>query len=256
MRNVFWTGGWDSTFRVLDLIINQQEIVRPFYLIDSDRPSTRFELQTMQTIREQLATQFPEALDRLKPLETYQADQIKKDREITKANKAIRADRLFGSQYHWIARYVKQQGMGRFEMSLDRDDKPRKLLLDCVEREGDTAHVAGEFEGTPEHTLFQWFDFPLPVWGRNKSEMGDVARDSGFLDLLEQSWFCHFPVNNEACGGCGPCRHAIKDGMGYRLPWRARYVRRPKRFAISWLKRKLPPVTVARMQRLKQKLSA
>ncbi len=31
--NVLWTGGWDSTFRVLDLVLHQKATVQPHYLL-------------------------------------------------------------------------------------------------------------------------------------------------------------------------------------------------------------------------------
>lgn len=143
--------------------------------------------------------------------------------------------------------------MGRFEMSIDRDDKPRKLLLEYMDRDGDTLHVSEQFAGTKEHTLFQWFDFPLAVWDRQKAAMGEHARDSGFLDLLEKAWFCHLPWRGEACGRCAPCRYTIADGMGYRLSWRARYIRYPQAATEYWLKQNLPSAMVIWLKGLKQK---
>lgn len=254
VKNIFWTGGWDSTFRVLDLIINQKVDVRPYYLVDKDRPSTPLELETIQTIRDCLSARFPEALKRLQPLEKYQVGEIEKDKRISEANIALTVThRDFSTQYHWIARFVKYQQIGRLEMSFNKDDKPRKLLADNVEQEGDTLHISDKLAGTPEHTLFQWFFFPLSLWNLTKRQTRDKALKADFLDILEHSWFCHYPINYAACGRCSPCRQAIEEGMGYRLPWRARFLRYPQRLVERWVKKNLPSGTVGRLQSLKER---
>ncbi|MFO7857943.1 MAG: hypothetical protein R6V11_03385, partial [Ectothiorhodospiraceae bacterium] len=53
-RRVFWTGGWDSTFRVLDLVLHQGEHVVPFYVRDETRQSIEQETRVMDRLREQI----------------------------------------------------------------------------------------------------------------------------------------------------------------------------------------------------------
>ena len=45
--NLFWTGGWDSTFRLLQLIIVFRKRVQPYYIIDTTRKSVQNEKQAM-----------------------------------------------------------------------------------------------------------------------------------------------------------------------------------------------------------------
>lgn len=151
MKNVLWTGGWDSTYRVLDLLINQQETVQPFYLLDGERTSTQIELQTIQTVRDQLEAKFPDALKRLQPLQTCPSHEVQKNQEITAASNAIRAKTVMGTQYDWIARFVKQQQSGRVELSIHRDDKARNVVADYVQHEDATIHIDDRFTGTPGH---------------------------------------------------------------------------------------------------------
>ena len=37
--NLFWTGGWDSTYRLLYLLIVEKKYVQPYYIIDLTRKS-------------------------------------------------------------------------------------------------------------------------------------------------------------------------------------------------------------------------
>ena len=46
--NLLWTGGWDSTFRLLSLVLIKRKPVQPFYVIDVGRVSTIREIKTMQ----------------------------------------------------------------------------------------------------------------------------------------------------------------------------------------------------------------
>src|SRR5690625_188135 len=85
MKNVLWTGGWDSTFRVLDLIFNKKENVQPYYIIDEHRPSTSIELRTMDDIRKMIKLKDKIAAQRLKKLKTVDKIDIKNDYEITNA---------------------------------------------------------------------------------------------------------------------------------------------------------------------------
>ena len=48
---LLWTGGWDSTFQLLRLLLVQGRHVTPYYLMRDRRPSVPFELETMTRIR-------------------------------------------------------------------------------------------------------------------------------------------------------------------------------------------------------------
>jgi len=50
--NLLWTGGWDSTFRLLYLVFVEKRRVQPYYIVDTERRSTLNELKTMHLIRE------------------------------------------------------------------------------------------------------------------------------------------------------------------------------------------------------------
>jgi hypothetical protein len=51
--NILWTGGWDSTFRMLQLS-TKDIIIQPFYIIDDNRVSRNFELNAIRTITEDI----------------------------------------------------------------------------------------------------------------------------------------------------------------------------------------------------------
>ena len=65
--NLLWTGGWDSTFRLLSLSLLHQRPVQPYYIITWDRPSTGAEIQTMCDIKRLLFKKHPETKSLLRP---------------------------------------------------------------------------------------------------------------------------------------------------------------------------------------------
>jgi len=57
---LFWTWGWDSTFRLLYILVVEKKHVQPYYIIDSPRESTMHELKAMESIRSDVINKFPE----------------------------------------------------------------------------------------------------------------------------------------------------------------------------------------------------
>lgn len=67
MTPLLWTGGWDSTFRLLSLLLGEQREVQPYYIIDSlrYRPAVPAEREAMRLIRQRLLRCHPDAAVRL-----------------------------------------------------------------------------------------------------------------------------------------------------------------------------------------------
>ncbi len=83
--NLLWTGGWDSTFQLLQLLLVQRRQVTSFYLIDAERPSTGVELQTMKRIKERILKNYPHTRELLQPTRFFAAADVAPDVEITAA---------------------------------------------------------------------------------------------------------------------------------------------------------------------------
>ena len=66
--NLLWTGGWDSTFRLLQLLLSHRVPVVPYDLEDPTRASTRIELDTMARITAHLRDAYPHTRELLHPL--------------------------------------------------------------------------------------------------------------------------------------------------------------------------------------------
>ncbi len=226
---LLWTGGWDSTFRLMRLLSGSNASVAPFYLLRSKRASTAVELATMERIRSALGKVFPDAASRLAPTQLCDVDALAQDPAITQAYERTLRRSFLGRQYEWLAWFCTQEGIDAIELCIHRDDKAHAVLAPFVieaERAGAThvfdARLATASEEAADlHALFRFFSFP--VFEVTKREMAAEANARGWQDLMAMTWFCHSPRRNGLpCGICHPCLYTVEEGLAYRLPTSSR----------------------------------
>lgn len=102
---LLWTGGWDSTFRLVELS-RQNVTVQPIYLFGDSRASEKLERIAMSKIIE-LLKQKPSTKANILPILYINISDIEPDEEISEAYRAIRDATNLGSQHEWIAWYAK-----------------------------------------------------------------------------------------------------------------------------------------------------
>lgn len=243
--HLLWTGGWDSTFRLLDLVLTERRPVKPCYLIDLRRRSTLHELRAMARIRAGIARLSPEAGQRIGTTTIVSAGELPRDPDLVARFHALLARSYLGAQYVDLAQLARHLDVGRLELSVHADDRAAVLLEGVLrpdEAPGrrvvwalDAAHADGDVG------LFAGFRFPLlPL---TKSEMLAIAAREGFAGVLEQTWFCHTPTRGgRPCGVCAPCKYTIEEGLGRRVPWPGRAKHAARRIpGARWLYRRLVP---------------
>ncbi|HEU4653104.1 MAG TPA: hypothetical protein VFS47_03910 [Steroidobacteraceae bacterium] len=213
---LLWTGGWDSTFRLLQAVLVQKQAVQPYYLIDRlhYRPGVPEEQKAMQKIRDVLASKDREAAARLLPTITTAVAEITLDSQLNAAYEKCLKIGFIGGQYEWLANYCLLHGIDGMELSIHKDDKARNLLeplIDVSRSRLDTRHT-----GDGRYELFKRFRFP--IFDKTKQEMREEARLHGFEDLMLLTWFCHRPRRGQPCGTCNPCIYTIDEGLGDRIP--------------------------------------
>lgn len=224
---LLWTGGWDSTFQLLHLLLREGATVTPWYVIDAERRSTGVELDTMRRIRGELARRFPRARARLRPQCFRAVEDIGPDGDISADWQRVAGVYHIGGQYDWLARLCRQEGLEALQLSIHRDDRARAAVLGAREGRDPVSAAAAR--------LFR--PFSLPLLETTKLEMAEASARHAWMPIMESTWFCHAPTaGGRACGRCNPCRYAVGEGMGYRIPWwnrglalPDRYLRRPLR---------------------------
>jgi len=220
-RNLLFTGGWDSSFRLLHLLLVEKQPVQPIYVLDPDRRSYSQELKTMTKIKREVIHKYPESRELLLPTLMFDMTDLEEDPEIKAAEKAALKQSFFGSQYEWLARTVKQHNFEDAEMCLEHHTGPVgavPLITPLVEEgEDGLLRFPKKLQDTAAYGVFGPFSYP--VLKLTKPDMMEIARQHGFLDNLEMSWFCHRPnILNQPCGFCNPCTDAMTKGMPHRVP--------------------------------------
>lgn len=218
--DVLWTGGWDSTFRVLDLVLNRGISVVPHYIADFERLSLRDELSAMHCIREIVRKRCNNSAT-IEKFNIISKDDL--DLEEYIKNYSARASSSVGRQYYFIASYVDHCGLKSIEIGVEKGCKAQKYIESEVELlsgdEGDYFALRDDCEDDGK-LLFKKMHFPL--FHMSKVDMLEAAKKSGFDDIMNHSWFCHRPISGEPCGQCGVCISTIHEGFLFRFPLRGK----------------------------------
>jgi len=221
---IFWTGGWDSSYRVLELAITLRKTVQPYYMHDESRRAAPYELRAIDSILDRLAVNHPDARARILPLVRIPMIwHLVPDDSFSQSLAEIRLRGDFGAQYAYIARECTRLDLQEVEMCIHVGDLSgtnfSELFRDRLElvcEQGVTRHrIKGPADRDGISRLFSRLRFPLH--NLTKLQSRDRARALGFERLLHQTWFCHHPRSGRPCGVCNPCRHAIEDGFGWRI---------------------------------------
>jgi hypothetical protein len=224
---LLWTGGWDFTFRLCELILLKKVKVQPIYLIDSDRLSFPIEIRTMYKIKSLLVQKSKSVENMILPIFFLSINDIKKNYLTSK--RYMRLNRTFniGGQYDWIARFAEQFNMSDLEVcwvhgtvhantGLHYLLQKTKCIVEDEDRVGKYFKVV-EYPADSDLHLFDGLKFP--ILSLSKINMQEIAQKEGFLDILNETWFCHKPTKNlKPCGTCNPCLQSIEKGMGHRFP--------------------------------------
>ncbi len=222
--NLLWTGGWDSTFQLLQLLIIERCEVTPYYIIDYDRKSTKAELNAMELIQKQIVEQHSFTKEFLQPLQFFNIDDIPQNEAITKAYEAIQNENFIGHQYEWLARFCEFKGISELQLCIFKDGRVDAAIADFKtfnQDEPDIFYIDKEHKGKREYTLFKYFTFPILNLSKHKIKI--ITQTQNLSDIMALTWFCHRPTKNmKPCGKCHPCLYTAKEGLGSRIPLKSR----------------------------------
>ena len=135
--NLLWSGGWDSTFQLLRLLIIRRRRVTPFYLIEAERRSISLEIQAMTRIKECLREEYPYTRELLQPTRYFAVADIPPDARITEAFQSILKEKFLGTQYDWLARFCRANGIADIQLCIHRDDKAHSIIEQIVSEHHD-----------------------------------------------------------------------------------------------------------------------
>ncbi len=215
--NLFWTGGWDSTFRLMQVVFDLATSAQPIYVVDEGRRSTRMELHTIAAIKQAVRKKDSAAGARILPTRISSRSDISEQPAITEAIARLRKRIHIGDQYDWLARYADVYESGPVEMAIHHGGEIYEALKRSADRDELGRYVVRS-DAEDMYTIFKYFRFPL--LDMTKDEMHEEVMSKGRQEIQELAWFCHLPRENETpCGSCSACRQVLKGGMGYRIPF-------------------------------------
>ena len=214
---LFWTGGYDSTFRLCQLLIIYKKKVLPIYLIgdnldDSDRKNSykrknvNKELEAMKIIRKKLYTKYPFTKNLLKP--TLILRNVKINSKV-KSN----MNKLYLKKK--ISRPVTQYGsMAQVTYDLNKN------IEVCSERSSHSVmckllygieYCSGKVNNKKYLEVVEIFrKFKFPIGSYTKKDMLNESIKYGFIDILNLTWSCWFPNSkSEPCNNCPMCKGRI-----------------------------------------------
>ncbi len=222
VNNVLWTGGWDSTFRVIKLY-RLGVTIQPIYVIDHNRASSKKELEVIKQLSNSIPLKFSKSKGQILPLKVIKRKDIPSNLFLKLLHKPLKSKKKIGKQYYWLACMIRKYKFANLEVSLHNEDLDKffhinQLIKIKDEKLGISWVINPEKVGFKRKHLFVNMRFPLAAI--TKPEMKTIAQENDFIDLMELTWFCH-KSNKKPCGNCNPCKQCIRDGFGYRLEQQA-----------------------------------
>ena len=225
--NLFWSGGWDGTFRFLQLA-SQEVVIQPIYMIDRARGSWKREIRAIHEIIDAVKNgDFDLKAEILEP-KTFELDWIRENCHNVKIEENyefLREKYDLGTQYLYLALLADHLHM-KYEMGIVHQigGKSEEVILKegvITPMENDTMEgryfVMPKGDNESASTLFK--DAILPIFFLSKKDEENISRENGWVDIMKLSWFCYNPDRNgRPCGWCNPCIDAMNTGMDWRLP--------------------------------------
>jgi hypothetical protein len=193
MRHLAFTGGFDSTFRLLQILENGDEVT-PHYIggyIDG-RENTGSEIETMRSLHAALSAKYPGQLQPIQYVWEWPVDEKIVD-GFQAVNRRLRLTQGIGHQYLVLSLYATGHGLS---------------LEVCAEPGGRLWRYLKELQIPEEAGVLPNLGFP--VIDKTKEEMMAWAEGHGLESYLLASHTCwRPPAPGTACGQCEMCKRRI-----------------------------------------------
>ena len=221
---IFWTGGYDSTFRLCQLLIDEKKIVQPIYIsaiIDNEedkntrRHNHKFEYAAMKKIREELNKNYPYIKETLLPLIdikkiTIDYD-IKENMKILKQQQRVRRATCQYGGLAQVARNIMKRKGEKVEICVEKEPHGSMMyntLYGKVDCEKNDCYLKKDLN-RDDSSLKIFNDLKFTTLHLSKKDMLDISKKNRYNKILGMTWSCWYPKNNLPCGRCIMCRERI-----------------------------------------------
>lgn len=221
--HILWTGGLDSTYRVVELS-RQKCVIQPHYILTSRR-TVENELRAIREITAILNSD-KRTIAQLLPVEIFSKYDLEEYPDIQMAWDLLHEKKDFKSrQYPLLTRYARQKKL-KLEMGIQFSANgsvvkvvDESCLMDCPD-DGDVMMI-DPVKGSHEwasFTMFQDFLFPKSLYHKSKVDEIEELKRLGYETVLKKVWSCFWPVFGMPCGHCFACQSAMQEGAGELIP--------------------------------------
>jgi len=227
-HHLFWTGGYDSTFRLCQILLILDRPVQPIYImcgdvdsetsrltkslgLDISRENQKQELETMKQIRKIIIKNNPHLATKFLP--THYVISVQKDYTISKAFKRLHRNLGYftrsTSQYERMARYSSKYPYP-IEVGLEKcgtglDEATQHIRIDT----GVNCRIRDDI-ALSDNDLRIFSKFRFPISHLEKEDMRQTALKNNFFYILKMTWSCWYPLKNgQPCGKCEMCLKRI-----------------------------------------------
>lgn len=216
---LFWTGGYDSTFRLCQALIDEKKIVQPIYISDiidnlpqntTRRMNKKNEYDAMNKVIKTLHSKYPYTKNSLRPL--MDIKKINVDNNVAHHMKILKSQgrvRRAVCQYGAMSQVTKNMGKN-IEICVENEpgsmlNKTMKGQLKC---NGKVCYLKDNLAKNDKSLeIFRRFVFSTIKY--TKEDMLEIAKEGGYDDILKLTWSCWYPRNGKPCGRCIMCRERI-----------------------------------------------
>lgn len=214
VQNVLWTSGWDSTFRIVELMEKGAKI-QPYYVYDKTRFSRKKELETILILNQEIEDRYSDRGGEILDLIVIKKKNIKFSLVKKLSYKRLKKRGHLGKQYYWLSCLASK--IKNLELSVHSNDFAFLKGKTTIVEDKNIGKYAVLSSDVKDVFLKQIFgDMRFPLYRIKKLEMKELAEERGFIDIMNLTWFCH-DSDEKPCGICNPCKQLVRDGMGYRL---------------------------------------
>lgn len=222
--HIFWTGGLDSTYRMVELS-RKECVIQPHYIITS-RKSVDQELRAMAKILSLLQSD-KRTIAKIQPLALFSKGDLVDYLDIQSAYDYLHENKDFKSgQYRLLARYARQKKL-KLEMGIQFSGNgsvvkviDESVLVDCPDNSD--VMMIDPVKGSHEwasFTLFQDFLFPKSLYHKTKIEEIEELKQLDYNKVLKSVWSCFSPVLGMPCGHCFACKSSMQESAGMMVPF-------------------------------------
>lgn len=219
---LFWTGGFDSTFRLAELSRRPVKI-SPVYIVFQDRLAvTPLELKAHERILAYLKSR-PETIAQIMPVRYVTWKQIVISRAVKTAHEWVSQHFPFKIPHCDLLLAAYAEKSKGIEIGLEKYyDKPGRTFIALEEAGGlhfDEEGIGRLQDPHNEHPqlMLMHGNYAYSIANRLEIEMWSLLQKWGYQDIVNLTQTCEHPYHDTPCGCCTNCWVKIHSAMGWYL---------------------------------------